>query len=68
MGELKWPYKVKNMPQQRLSAIVDNAVWQKVTKRQAGIRWDNVVEQIWKDIGGDQEEVLSTEKFDGYKK
>ena len=28
---------------------------------------DNVVEQIWKDIGGDQEEVLSTEKFGGYK-
>ena len=30
-----------------------------------GIRWDNVAEKILKDIGGDQEEVLSTEKFGG---
>ena len=27
---------------------------------------NNVVEKIWKDTGGDQEEVLSTEKFGGY--
>ena len=27
------------------------------------IRWDNVVEEIWKDLGGDQEEVLSTGEF-----
>ena len=26
-------------------------------KRQAGIRWDNVVGKIWKDLGGDHEEV-----------
>ena len=31
------------------------------------MRWDNVVEKIWKDLGGDQEEVLSIEKFGGYK-
>ena len=37
------------------------------TKGRAGIRWYNVVEKIWKDIGGDQEEKLSTEKFGGYK-
>ena len=33
----------------------------------AGIRWDNVVEKMRKDSGGDQEEVLSLEKFGGYK-
>ena len=36
-------------------------------KGRAGIRRDNVVEKIWKDLGGDQEEVLSIEKFGGYK-
>ena len=30
----------------------------KTTKGRAGIRWDNVVEKIWKDLGGGQEEVL----------
>ena len=48
--------------------IVDNAVWEKITKGRAGIRWDNVAEKQWKDIEGDQEEVLSTEKFGGYKR
>ena len=38
-----------------------------MTKGRAGLRWDNVVEKIWKDLGGDQEEVLSTDKFGGYK-
>ena len=55
------------MPEKRLPAIVDNTVWEKVTKERAGIRWDNVVEKIWKDRGGNQEEILSTEKFGGYK-
>ena len=50
-----------------MPAIVDNAVWEKITKGRAGIRWDIVVEKIWKDVAGDQEEVLSTEKFGGYK-
>ena len=31
------------------------------------MRWDNVVKKTWKGLGGDQEEVLSTEKFGGYK-
>ena len=65
--KLKWQYKVKNMPEQRLPAIVDNAAWEKITKGRAGIRWDNVVEKIWKDTGEDQEEVMSLEKFGGYK-
>ena len=45
-----------------------------ITEVRAGIRWenvvekgDNVVEKIWKDLGGDQEEVLSIDKFGGYK-
>ena len=48
-------------------AIADRAVWEKVTKRRAGIRWDRVVEKVWKDVGGNQEEILSIEKFAGYK-
>ena len=36
-------------------------------KGRAGIKWDDVVEKIWKDLGGEQEEVLSIEKLDGYK-
>ena len=55
------------MPEKRLPAIVDRAVWEKITKGRAGIRWDNVVEKIWKDVEGDQEELLlSVEKFGGY--
>ena len=40
------------MPKKRLPAIVDRAVWEKVTKERAGIRWDSVVEKVWKDTGG----------------
>ena len=29
--------------------------------------WDSEVEKIWKELEGDQEEVLSKEKFGGYK-
>ena len=36
-------------------------------RARSGIRRDNVVENIWKDFGGDQEEVLSIDKFGGYK-
>ena len=46
-----------------MSAIVDRAVWGKATKGRAGIRWDSVVEKVWKDIGGNQEEMMSAEKF-----
>ena len=67
VGKLKWHYKVKSMSEKRLPAIFDSAVWEKITKGRAGTRWDNVVENIWKDIGGDLEEVPSIEKFGGYK-
>ena len=50
--KLKRQYEVKNMPKERLPAIVDGAVWEKITKGRAGI----VVEKIWKDLGGNQEE------------
>ena len=55
------------MPDKRLPAIADRAVWEKVTKGRAGTRWDSVVEKVWKDMGGNQEEILSIEKFGGYK-
>ena len=30
--KLKWQYKVSDMPEKRLPAIVDRAVWEKKTK------------------------------------
>ena len=36
------------------------------SKGSAGIRWDSVVEKAWKDRGN-QEEILSIDKFAGYK-
>ena len=67
MRKLGWQYKVRNRPKKRLPAIVDRAAWEKVTKGQAGIRWDSVVEKAWKHIGGNQEEVMSAGKFGEYK-
>ena len=64
---MKWQYKVRNMPQKRLPAIADRAVWEKLTKGRAGIRWDSVVEKAWKDIGGNHDDILSIEKFAGHK-
>ena len=51
MRKLKWQYKEKGTPEKRLPAIADRAVWEKITKGRAEIRWDNVVEKIWKDLG-----------------
>ena len=64
--KLKWPYTVVNVPKKRLPAIVDRAVWDKITKGLAGIRWDNAVEKILRDLGGDQENVLFIEKLGGH--
>ena len=55
------------MSEKRLPAIVDSSVWEKITRGRAGVRWDNVVKKIWKGLGGYQEEVLSMEKFGGFK-
>ena len=78
--KLKCQYKLRNMPNKMLPAIADRAVWEKVTKGRAGIRWDSVVEKVWKDRGVNQEilsierldrggnqEILSIERFAGYK-
>ena len=40
------------MQRKRLPAIVDRAMWKKVTKGQAGKRWDKEVEKVWKGRGG----------------
>ena len=58
--KFKWQYIVTDMPEKKLPAIVDNAVWEKKTKGRAGIKCKKVVENIWKGIGGDQGEILST--------
>ena len=55
------------MPKKRLTAIVNKYVWEKVTKGRAGIRWDNVAQEEWKDIGGQQEEAMPADKFGRYK-
>ena len=55
------------MPKKSLSAISDRAVRDRVTKWRAGLRWGSVVEKVWKNIGGNQEEILSIVRFAGYK-
>ena len=59
LRKLKWQYKVRNMLKERWPAIFDGAVWEKVTKERAGIRWGSVVGMVWKDIEGIQEVVTS---------
>ena len=49
---MKWQYEVRNVPKKRLPATADRAVWEKVTKGRAGVRWGSVVEKVLKDIGG----------------
>ena len=53
------------MQKQRLPAIAERAVWEKVTRGRAGIRQDSVVEKAWKGIEGNQEEILSIDMFAG---
>ena len=48
--KLKWQYKGNKTPKKRLPAIVDGAVWEKVTTGRAGIRWVSVVEKVWRDV------------------
>ena len=40
--------------------IADKAVWEKITKGRAGIRWGTIVDKISKNLGGGQEEVPGT--------
>ena len=60
--KLKWQYKAKNRPEKRLPAVAGRAVWEKIAKGRTGVRWGNVVEEKGRD-----QEVLSVEKFGGYK-
>ena len=66
MQKLNWQYKVSRMSDDRLPAMVDKAAWGKATPGKKGIRWDKVVEKVWKEIG-DEEETLDTEGFGGFK-
>ena len=55
------------MPKKRLPTVLDRSVWEKATKGPASIIWDSVVEKVWKDIRGNQEDMMSAEKFWRYK-
>ena len=56
------------MPKKRLPAIADRAVSEKATKGRAETSWDSVVGKHGRACkGGNQEEILSIEKFGGYK-
>ena len=63
---MKRRYQVKNIPAKRLPAIADGAVWKKGKKMRAATRWDSVVEKVWKDVGGNQEEIMSIDNFGRY--
>ena len=52
---MKLQYKARNMPKKRLPTIADRGVWEKVSTGRAGRRWDSVVEEVWKEIGGKHE-------------
>ena len=54
------------MQSKRLPALVDRAVWKKVTKGQP-VRWDKEVERVWKEMGGNKDEELSIGERAGYK-
>ena len=62
---MKWQYKLRSMQTKRLPAIASSVVWEKVAKGRAGIRWDNAGDKVWKEIGGNQEEMQPMEKFGG---
>lgn len=38
-----------------------------MTKGQAGVKWYGVVKEVWNDVGGNQQEKMSTGKCGGYK-
>ena len=54
------------MQSKRLPAVVDRAVWKKVTRGQP-VRWEKEVEKVWQEIGGNKDEVLSIGESAGYK-
>ncbi|CAM9593541.1 unnamed protein product, partial [Sphacelaria rigidula] len=66
MRKLRCQYSVKNMQRKRFPAKVDKAVWKKSIKGKAGKRWDEEVERFWKEIRGNQGEILSIGETAGY--
>ena len=50
-----------------MTAVAGRVVSEKATKGRGGTRWNTVVEKVWKDIEGNQENVLSIERFGGHK-
>ena len=58
--------QVKRMPEKRLPAIqLIELYGKKGTRGGAGVRCDSVVEKLWKEKGGNQEEMVPVEKL-GY--
>ena len=57
------------MPKKRLPAIAGWAVWEKVTKGRAGIRWDSVVEKLMEGFRRKprRDAVHTVDEFAGYK-
>ena len=43
--KMEWRREARIMPKERLGAMADRAVWQKVTKGGAGIRWDSAIKK-----------------------
>ena len=64
---MKRQQKIRSMPKNKLPAIPNSAVWEKVMDRRGGVMWDNVVGKAWEEIEGDPEDNLSVEKLGGYK-
>lgn len=52
----------------RFPAMVNGPVRKKIMKGRAGVRWDSVVEKVWKDMGGDRGETTPIGACGGYKK
>ena len=59
---LKGQYS-KECARKEAASLADRAIWEKITVGRTGIRWDNVVEKIRKELGRDQEGIPSIEKF-----
>ena len=64
---LKTNRDLEETEMKRLPAIVDRFAWKKRAKGKAIIRWDKVVENVWKEIGGNKKKIMSIEDVGEYK-
>ena len=48
--EVKWPYEVSSMRRNRLPAGSGKGCKGESSQRRVGIRWDGVVNKIWKNL------------------